>query len=215
MKFVGRFAVAATLLCAPAFAQQEGTGLSIAVSDLEVTVSGASAGGSVLVFGVVKRTGDYVQVVERHGEILVDSDADGFVTLDVAEGVPEHGVWFAFDEISKTWVVWPADSFSGAPAGGSGGGEGSEGEEETEVVWTTYVEAMILRPDSGAWIGAIGDGGPADLDGLANGAIEVDPASLSALAGSQVPDAPAVPSPSDLVVTVDPDGLVIRVESWN
>ncbi|GMU66391.1 MAG: hypothetical protein AMXMBFR36_26650 [Acidobacteriota bacterium] len=210
MRFVGSLSVAAALLCTPVFAQLGGAGLSIAVSDLEVTVSGASAGGSVVVFGVAKRSGDYVQVVERRGEILVDSDADGIVSLDVAEGVPEHGVWFAYDETSKAWVIWPSDSLSGVPD--TGGGEGGE---LPEVEWTEYLETMILRPGGGAWSGAVGDGGPADLDGLANGAIQVDPASLDALAGSLIPDAPATPSAGDLVITVDPDGLVVRVESWN
>lgn len=211
MRFVAKLAVAAMVLGSPAVAQIGGAGLSIAVSELEVTVSGASAGGSVLVFGVVKRTGDYVQLIERHGEILTDSDADGVVSLTIAKGVPEHGAWFAFDDSSKEWVAWPSDVLAPAPSGGEGG----EGGEETETVWTTYVEAMILRAQSGAWVGAVGDGGPSDLDGLANGTIVIDPASLEALTGSNVPDAPTTPSAGDLIVTVDPDGLVLTVEPWN
>jgi hypothetical protein len=211
MRLVAKLVVAAMVLGSPVWAQVGGAGLAIAVSEFEVTVSGASAGGSVLVFGVVKRSGDYVQLIERHGEILADSDADGIVSLTVADGVPEHGAWFAFDESSEKWTAWPAEVVAEPPSGEESG----EGGEQTEIVWTNYVEAMILRSQSGAWVGAVGDGGPSDLDGLANGTIVIDPASLEALTGSNAPDAPATPSPGDLVVTVDPDGLVLTVEPWN
>jgi hypothetical protein len=168
------------------------------------------AGSRVAVVGVMRRARGLIPGFERWEGIVEDEDADGRVEIALEQPAnPEASRWIAVDLGTGEW------STAGRSAAGEGterllaaGGEVSAG----AAVWPVasgIVEVLVVRPGegeaAGAWGGSVWDGGPADADGLADGAAGVSPGSLRAVGESGA--APETFAAGDLLIAVTPGAL--------
>lgn len=147
------FALAVCLLAA-ALPGAAGS-LNLAFGERSVTVSGATPGGDVVLYAVVKEPAGSAPAVPRkttHALVLHDDDKDGSVTLQRQQPVPVMGVWVAVDVATGQWT-----------AGGSPGFEAVEipkedfaqrdaaGQLRKLSALVPEVDAMVVRPRVGAW----------------------------------------------------------------
>jgi hypothetical protein len=75
-------------------------------------------------------------------------------------------------------------------------------------------EILVVRPGTGAWTLRLGDGGPADEDGAADGRLEAALDRMAPLAGSPPP--PSTFQKDDVVLVLDPNLLemtLVKVET--
>lgn len=176
-----------------------------------VAVSGVTAKGRAVVFGVAREVGDDDYVTLRtSAEILEDLDGDGKVTLDLEAPLAKESTWVAVDTTK-------CDSDAGAPTGfrlrqvnlrGRGVFKRDDGRGAVEEM-RGFVEALVVRcgtgPDAGAWIASLGDGGPDDEDGAPDGKLELALDRMVPLSDS--PEPPDDFSKDDVVVLIDPNAL--------
>jgi hypothetical protein len=73
----------------------------------------------------------------------------------------------------------------------------------------SYLMGLVVRPGTGAWSFAGGDGGLRDTDGVADGQLSFALNQLDSLAGS--PAAPSEVAPADLWFIVDPYAMEISI----
>jgi hypothetical protein len=169
------------------------------------------AGSRVAVVGVMRRARGLVPGFERWEGILVDEDGDG--RIEIALERPAHPAasrWIAVDLGTGEWAAAERPGAAGERVEGQlpTGGEISAG----ATVWPVasgIVEVLVVRPGegeaAGAWGGSVWDGGPADGDGLADGAAGVVPASLRPVGDSGA--APETFAAGDLLIAVTPGAL--------
>jgi len=196
-------------LCAMAWSAPLSASPELTLSPESVSIT-VPAGSRVAVVGVMRRARGLVPGFERWEGIVVDEDGDGRVEIALERPAnPEASQWFAVDLGSGEW------STAGRSAAGEGterllaaGGEVSAG----TAVWPVasgIVEVLVVRPGegeaAGAWGGSVWDGGPADGDGLADGAAGVSPGLLRPVGESGA--APETFAAGDLLIAVTPGAL--------
>ena len=173
-----------------------------------LAVTGVSAGAKVAFFGIARDVDpDDVATIRRTAEVVGDDDGDGQVALDLKRPVARRSVWIAVDLAS-------GDSDAAAPEGfrlkkvnfrGRGLAARSDGRDVIEED-RPLVELLVARPGVGVWTARLGDGGPDDEDGAADGKLAAALDHMEPLAGTRTP-APAQFEKDDVVVLVDPNAL--------
>jgi len=213
MRDIERMKYALTLalaLLAPAAGRAVPFALSLGADSLAVT--GASAGAQVAFFGIARDVDpDDVATIRRTAEVAGDEDGDGKVALKLGRPVARRSVWVAVDLTS-------GDSDAAAPEGfrlkkvnfrGRGLAARSAGRDGIEED-RPLVELLVARPGVGVWTTRLGDGGPDDEDGAADGKLAAGLDHMKPLAGTRTL-APAQFEKGDVVVLVDPNALEITL----
>jgi hypothetical protein len=177
----------------------------------EVSVTGATPGGRVVVWWLAQGVSGYTRWQSRQGEVVVDADGDGAVTVAPPRGVPEQSLWVVVDLASGEVAL--ASPLAGPlrevePPPGVAGGLVGRGELEEE---RRRLEVLVVRPgvdeEAGAWSGGLDDGGPGDGDGTRDGRARARLAGLVPVAA----DGAAAPSAfraGDVVVAGSAEELV-------
>jgi hypothetical protein len=180
---------------------------TVSLKDDAVEVTGVTPGGKVAVFGIARRSLEYLERVERQEQILLDADKDGVVTLELAEPLPSRSLWFAVDLAGGEFRAASPDGSPlrqiTFPANGIGAARNDLQDRRD------FVEVFLARPgagaDAGAWGLSAGDGGEADGDGRQDRFVKTLLAEMVPVAGSPKP--PERMAPGDVLVVVDPDQM--------
>jgi len=189
--------------------------LRLAVGPTGVSVSGVTAKGKAVVFGITREVADDdVTSIQPYLDVLSDDDGDGVVSEDLGQPMPRRAMWVAVDLAS-------GDFDAAAPAGfrlrrvnwrGRGLDHRNDGRDQIEDA-RPFAEVLVVRPGVGAWTLRLGDGSPEDADGTANGRIAAALDGLQPLAGSPAP--PSRFANGDTVLLLDPNAMemtLVKVE---
>jgi hypothetical protein len=182
--------------------------LGLAPRGSGVTVSGLTPHGRAVVFGITREADpeDDVPTIQSRAEVLSDDDGDGIVQDDLGRPLPLRSIWAAVDLATGAVdsaapsgfplrkVAWRGRGLTEEP----GGGAAVEDQRP-------FAELLVVRPGAGAWTLRIGDGGPADADGAADGRLLAPFAAMTPLAGSPPP--PQTFQDGDIVILLDPNTL--------
>lgn len=173
--------------------------------------SGLTAGAKVLWFSVEQRIDEaFSRDLVRRFQVA-DVAADGAARLELEEMPAARSYWVAVDLQSGAFVLSAPEGApilqSGKPAQllRASGGTGAD-----EIVDDRpYVIGLVVRPGTGAWTFAGGDGGDLDADGASDGLAHFGLDLFEPLPGS--PAAPAQVESTDLWFVVDPLKMEISV----
>ncbi len=179
------------------------TPLSLGFEAQAATVSGATPGGEVVVWGIYRER--LARISTRVGQLgeRVAADASGAARLDLGRGVPGLSVWAAVDLASGRTAL-------GSPGGFRWTEIDPKGRRIDKALGRLAVDrhslsVLVVRPGAGSWQLNVFDGGALDEDGTYDGSLR---ASLSAfLPDRKSGDAPPRFQTGDVVVAVDPDDL--------
>ena len=134
-----------------------------------LSVSGATAGGEVQVFGLWRQRHVTWSEVGRVFEQVTDSDADGAVTWSLGREIPIASALFAVDLATGAWGVAVPPGFPPRvlpPAAIRLASDGS-----SFSVAADAVELLVVRPGQGSWSLRARDGGPVDTAITQDGSI--------------------------------------------
>lgn len=176
-----------------------------------VTASGFSPGGQVVWWTSAREVAaDYYTMLTHHQTVAV-ADSAGQSIYAPGGPVPPRSMWIAVDLATGAYALdAPGSSLLevSLPPGAFKPGAGSAADLLTER--RSFLQALLVRPGLGAWETAVGDGGPADEDGLpGDGGVAVSLANLRALTTGGT--APTKALAQDLLVVLDPLSLEVAV----
>jgi hypothetical protein len=186
-------------------------GLSMAVRDNGVTVSGVTPGNEVVLFSCAKlRKIDVGIQLDTKGRIVRDEDKDGVVTLDGA--VPLRSVWIAVDQKSGAIATGSREDMPlrVSPIADSLYRKDAEGEIAALEKENPRLILLLVRPGLGAWLLQGRDGGKYDADGDANGRLKLAFESAEPVVDGKE-KAPKHLKAGDVVATIDPGRLEITI----
>jgi len=183
--------------------------LAVEAENLEATH--ATARGQVVFFGVAREIDpdDVVNVVPRL-EIRTDDDGDGRVDLPFGGPVALRSAWAAVDLASGDFDAATLPGFPLKKVNFRGRGLGKRPDGRDSVLDERGIaEILVVRPGVGVWSLRLGDGGPDDEDGTANGRLEAALDRMTPLPGSPAP--PESFQKDDVVLLIDPNLLEITL----
>ena len=179
----------------------------LAVETDALVVTGATASGQVVFFGVAREIApdDVVEVVPRT-EIRTDDDGDGRVAFPLGGPIALRSAWAAVDLASGDFDAAAPEGFLMKKVNFRGRGVGRRADGRDSVMDARgLAEILVVRPKTGAWTLRLGDGGPSDGDGTADGRLEAILERMEPLAGSPRP--PQTFQKDDVVLVLDPNLL--------
>jgi len=188
--------------------QAEAAPLRLTIGSSGVSVTGVTARGSAVLCRITREADpeDDVPTIHRRFDILTDADGDGTVTQDLGAPVPLRSMWVVVDLASGDFDAAAPDGFRLRRVSWRGRGiqNRPEGHDTVEDM-RSFAEVLVVRPGVGAWTLRLGDGGPLDADGAADGRLA---AALDAM--EPLPDSPAPPAHfqrDDTVLLLDPNAM--------
>lgn len=198
------------LLMAVAAVAQGTPSPQITFDERAVVASGLTPGKSVAWFGVEHRIDALYsgEMTQRYD--IGTAAADGTARLELPQSAAPRSFWVAVDLESGGFVVASPDHYRLAKPGKPARLNVTEAAQADQILdGRPYLIGMIVRPGTGAWAFAGGDGGPRDEDGQNDGHLSFALDKLDALPGS--PAAPAKAQGIDLWFIVDPLTMEIEV----
>ncbi len=154
--------LATGLVASAAWAQPE-----LILEETGVQVS-TEPGGSIVLLGTERRNSNGTSLTLYTGELLVDQDADGWVSPELGHHVAWESLWVAVDVATGGYAVeappslgpqirpLPADLHPGAA---------SLAEQMRRG------RMLVVRPGRGAWLAEVADGTTLDQDTSQNGSV--------------------------------------------
>jgi hypothetical protein len=182
------------------------TKMTISISGRTVSVSGASSGSEVLVFGAYQDTVGYISTYGTCQQFVADDDRDGAVTATFTKEfseVPHRSVWVAIDARNGDYVVavptgyklqlhdLPANAIAKSKTG-----------DDALSLSMGSAAILVLRPGGGVWRGSIDHGSAHDEHDLDDKKLLVSVSQLMALRGRD--RGPQTLLPSDIIVAINP-----------
>lgn len=175
-----------------------------------VVASGLTPKEKVVWFAVERRfDADLSEELARRYDV-VDVEADGTARFALKSPAAPSSFWVAVELKSGAFAVAGPDGFRLArPQKPSRLGltDGAAADEILDE--RPYLMGLVVRPGTGAWAFAGGDGGPRDEDGKNDGRLRFALDRLQPLPGS--PEAPAKARGEDLWFIVDPAKMEVAV----
>lgn len=189
------------LLTAGLAAAQGSPAPQIAFQGSVVSASGLTAGKAVVWFGV-----EHAIDAEFAGDIMPHyrtgvAAADGTASLDLGRDVVTRSMWVVVDLDSGAYALAAPEGYRVAPMATPPSLVHKAGVDEL-LDGGAYVLGMAVRPGSGAWTFAGGDGGPRDVDGASDGSLSFSLDQFDSLSGAQA--SPAQIAADDLWFVIDP-----------
>lgn len=171
-----------------------------------VVVSGVSAGGEVVLFGVSRERVEFGTRIRHWKRVEVDADRDGQVVVDLGGPFPVPSAWVAVDMTNGQHALLRApDDPPGGVVGFPDAALRLEGGRATALVMDVEsIDLLVVRPGVGAWRhGAVE--GPHER--TPEGSLRIPFARLQRLGGA--PDGPGELRPGDVLVGIEPWSLVV------
>jgi hypothetical protein len=194
----------AVLLALWAVPAVQAEALRLTVDAESLTATGVTAQGRVVFFGISREVDpdDVVNVVPRI-EVRTDEDGDGSVAFPLGQPVPLRSAWVAVDLASGSFEAAAPEGFRLKKVNFRGRGIGERPDGRGSVADARgLAEILVVRPGVGAWTLRLGDGGPTDEDGTADGRLEAALDRMEPLPGSPPP--PQSFQKDDVVIVLDP-----------
>ena len=155
-----RRAARIVLLClgvaAAASAADNPTPLVLSFSQQAITVSSATPGGKVILFGVGREMSDShppTPRTVRRMQVLTDDDHDGVVRYDLQRTIPRMAMWAAVDLTSGGRVAVPSPGFEPVriPVTPDLVKNDNAGQLK-KLEWPfAEMDLLLVRPGTGAW----------------------------------------------------------------
>lgn len=188
----------------------------VSFEDQAVLVTGATPGGSVVVFGVSQGFNGFTGYYLEDDELLVDDDRDGAVQLELDLPLSKRrSMWAVVDLASGELVLSTPEGDAPARADNLSIDALNAERNEVTVPVQRWAYALWVRPglevDAGAWVSIVGDGGTTDADGMENRQVQATVASFEPVAPDDTGEAlpPERLSEGDLLLIVSPETLAI------
>lgn len=174
----GALVGALVLFTTVAFAAPPPHRLKITAGADHLAVSKATPGGAVFLVGYEQRVVDYSRAFRRVERKAVAA-ADGTARLELKRPMAQNSYWVVIDLTSGAFAAVTSDGRKLREAELPPDALKKEnGRSKKVVTRLDYVHAMLVRPRVGLWVVTVGDGGPADTDGMVDGKIEIDASRL-------------------------------------
>jgi hypothetical protein len=127
--------------------------LILTFSTRTISVSGASPGSSVVLFGVARESHHYYSEIVRRVELLADTDRDGMVALVLDRDIPPKAIWAAVDLSTGAFVVRPSPGYENAPFSLTDEQlkKDNNGQLKKMELPVSEVQLLLARPGVGAW----------------------------------------------------------------
>lgn len=192
------------------FAQGEPVQPVLAFEESAVTASGLTPGKTVVWFGVEHAVdADYSGDIYQHQRTGTAS-ADGRARLDLDHALAPRSLWVAVDLDTGSYDMAGPNGYRLAkpeklPRLASGQSLAADALLDAK----DYIVGVMVRPGTGAWAFAGGDGGPLDDDGQGDGQIRFAVDRFRPLPGSSA--APATIEAEDLWFVIDPMTMEISL----
>ena len=218
MKIVHRVFLLLLLLGAAAIAIADNPSPAITVSGSSVEVSGLTPGAEVVIFGIIRTDRAFVAHVGSVGEILVDSDRDGRVTLARSEPIPHASVFVAVDvrngnAVSANGAGTDVRAIDPLPPGALK--RGRSGKVDA-LAFDRFGLALLYVHAGRAWTWSVRDGGADDDDGELRADGKVRSSAAKARAVHEDRSGFSEFGPGGTLVLIDPATLevgIVRVDA--
>ncbi len=171
-----------------------------------VVVSGVSAGGEVVLFGVSREYIEFANRFRHWKRVEVDVDRDGKVVVDLGAPLPVPSVWVAVDVATGQLALLrcPDDPPRGVQSFPDVALRPEGGRVTALVLEVESLDLLVVRPGVGAWRhGAVE--GPHER--TAEGLLRIPFARLPRLTGTA--EGPGELRPGDVLVGIEPWSLVV------
>lgn len=162
-------------------------GLQLSATGHEIRVSGANAGGTVVLVGIAREPLAGAARVESWVRTLTDDDGDGSVVLEIGREVPVKSAWSAIDLASGNAGVAVAEGLALEIVRPGVAGFELDPTTQAPVIRLDRktIQFLLVRPGVGAWALKAYDGGAGDLgnseEGIPDGWLRVDPRQFTPL----------------------------------
>lgn len=187
-------------------ADEKPAALSLTFSSDTVTVANVDGKNEIIAFGIGIGRHGYAALLRHDVQAAVDEDGDGRVSFAVRD-IPARSVWIAVDARSGEYVVaTPTGELPRPLIVPSNSWRANLADLE---IAASYLEVLLVRPGSGAWILRSADGGIHDADGLPDRKIRVRLDRMQKILGEEKGPPHAVPR--DLLFAIDPQSLELFV----
>jgi hypothetical protein len=194
----------AAALSAPLFAAaQPAVNPTLSFEDRAVVASGMTPGGCVVWFAATRELNQGALDWSHLEQLAADSGGAGSVRLDLGKPVPAQSIWFAVDLASGQFAVKAPEGYPLRPFDLPANAIPAT-LNRIEIARRLLL-VVLVRPGVGAWTLRVGDGGPGDADGVADGTVRADLAQLAPIGNS--PSALQALSPSDVLLVVDQERM--------
>jgi hypothetical protein len=185
---------------------------TITAGERMIVVSGITPRGSVILFGASHETradSPPVPRTVRRTEVLVDTDGDGSVALDLGIPVPPIAIWIAVDVTTGAFSGGPLTVFPGAPAAPFSSAEfvrSNPGALNKIALPFAELAVVVVRPGVGAWQAYAAKHSALDENRGTTKQLQLDLASSIAPVGENKATL-GTPKAGDVVAVIDPRGL--------
>jgi hypothetical protein len=147
--------------------------IGVTIEKRRVTASGLVPGSSALFFSIGLEPTGYESAVKRWTPIVADDDRNGTATLDTDADVPWKSIWVVVDLTNHKYALVTPDEYPlramALPPNAFRRREGSL--VNSFVSERTFVDALYVSANGGAWVLAARDADETDADGTADNAV--------------------------------------------
>jgi hypothetical protein len=211
---VRHFAVLAFLLgCAGLAygAPKEKQAITVTFERTSVTATGLTPGAQVVLFGVGREPKTYYSVVRPHADMQRDTDGDGVIRFAVPR-VNRQSQWAVIDMTSGfiKLAAPPGFGVESHELDEKHFKKATNGKLKKLEIEAQHAIVLWVRPDVGAWLGALHDAGSDDDDHKANSRVTLDTSTLKKV-GNTTEAEPGELGLRDVVIVVDTDEMTILV----
>ena len=130
--------------------------LILSFSQQVVTVSAATPGGKVILFGVGREMSDShppAPRTVRRMQVLTDDDHDGILRYDLQRAIPRMAMWAAVDLTSGAHIAAPSPGFEPVRVSVTPDLVKNDNAGQLKKLEWPFAEMdlLVVRPGSGAW----------------------------------------------------------------
>lgn len=152
----------------------------------EIIVQGATPGGTIVLMGVAHQSDGFSSTADTVSYRVQDLELDGAVefslsnpdSFDLDESKVLRSLWIAVDLTSGDYIVYSPHAQEVMESPGAFSSARVSGQLQVSF-GAQDVEAVLVRPGTGAWSGSFKDGGSTDLGANSDGAVTFTSTSLT------------------------------------
>jgi hypothetical protein len=182
-----------------------------ALSRDELSFTGITPGGDMVLFGIAVHTSTGVLTKYPFALVVSDTDRDGAVDYKPRGGVPLRSLWFAADLENGSFAVLSPEGYElkHREIENRSVKKDTDGLVEALELERGHLEVLLVRPGKGAWILRVREGTSSDGDRVRDGRLTVLFDEATPL-GETKEKAPKKLKSGDILAVLDPGHLDLR-----